>query len=268
MANQDETGAGKDVPPWLQPVPEAEEATGFFASKRNTAIAAGAAVGLIIVFVVAVFLLYEDAPQDGPRHIAADTAPVREKPDEAGGMEVENQDKSVLEIGDGVPATSRVEIGDQPEQPFDEIPDTPAAEPIDRPMTISDLAAAVLEEEAEQQADRAADQAPQQPTSTPAAAPTATQAATPASQDPAPAGQYMVQLGAYGTEAAAQAAWRALRSRFQSDLGTLEPSYVPVESGDRTLYRLRVGMLESRAAADGVCISLRSQQQACFVVSP
>lgn len=266
MTENNENGPAKDVPPWLQPVPEAEEEQSFFAANRNTLIAAGGAILVIAVFVAAIVFLYDEAPKGGPRHIAADAAPVREKPADPGGMDVPNQDKAVLEIGDGMPATSRVEIGEQPEQPVTDIPDEqPAVETEEKAPaqtnTIGDLAAAVLREEEQ---SRAADPAPAQTTE---AAPSGASQQASATQEPQ-AGEFRVQLGAYGSEQSARAAWRTLRGRFASQLGGLEATYVPVQSGDRTLYRLRVGMLASRAAADAVCISLRAQQQACFVVNP
>lgn len=264
MVNSDDTDANKDIPPWLQPVPEAEDRVNFLGSKRGRLIAAGVAVGLIAVFVAAIVFLYNDSPKEGPRHIAADAGPVRERPAEAGGMQVDHQDKAVLEIGDGAQTSTRVEIGAQPEQPVKEIPDIPADTAEDAAAgtdTIGDLAAAAVE--SEKPVDREAEKA----TAPPVQAPPAPSPAV--SQQPvATAGQYLVQLGAYGSEQSAATAWRTIKARFPRDLDSLEPSYVPVQSGDRTLYRLRVGMLASRASADAVCISLRTQQQACFVVNP
>lgn len=265
MADQDDTDAGKDVPPWLQPVPETEESGGFFAANRNTVIAAAVAVSLIVIFIAAIVFLYNDAPREGPRHIVAEDAPIRERPEEVGGMQVDHQDKGVLEIGDGTPVASQVQIGEQPEQPVKEIPDLPAESTAPSPDadTIGDLAEAALENE---QAPEVS--APESST----AATVATPAPTAVEETPAPqtatSGQFRVQLGAYGSEQSAATAWRTIRAQFINDLGGLEPVYVPVESGDRTLYRLRVGMLATRAAADAVCISLRTQQQACFVVNP
>ncbi len=260
----------KDVPPWLQPVPETEEAKGFFPLGRSTLIAAGVAVSLIIVFVAAIMFLYKDAPKEGPRHIVAEDSPIREKPLEAGGMQVDHQDKAVLEIGDGTPATSRVQIGEQPEQPVAEIPDLPVDAPtvVDTATdTIGDLAEAALESD-NSAAPAAEDSSPQTPVEPAPAEQKQSPAPATTPQPSASAGQYMVQLGAYGSEQSASTAWRGIRGKFLGDLGELEPAYIPVQSGDRTLYRLRVGVLETRAAADAVCISLRAQQQACFVVSP
>lgn len=264
MSDNDTAETNKDVPPWLQPVPETEDEGGLMSSGRAKLIAAGAAVGVVVVFVAAIVFLYRDTPNEAPRHIAADQSPVRERPDDAGGMQVDHQDKEVLQIGDGAPATARARIAPQPEQPVDEIPDRPAETETEQESAatdaIGDLAEAALEEE---QAD-----APMETNTQPAATEPAPQQAAAQSAAPASAGEFRVQLGAYGSEQSAETAWRTIRDRFSAELFSLTPIYVPVQSGDRTLYRLRVGMLETRAEADAVCISLRAQQQACFVVNP
>lgn len=273
MAETDNTEPTKDIPPWLQPVPETEDEGGMFSSGRMKLIAVGIAALVVIVFVAAIVVLYRDAPSEGPRHIAAETAPIRERPDEAGGLKVDHQDKAVLEIGDGTPATSRVQIGVQPEQPVKEIPDLPeetAAAVAESQDTIGDLAEAALDTAEKQAAPAPAPTQAQQsqPAQQPVATTPASEPVTESAEGQSAQDQYRVQLGAYGSEQSAATAWRVVRGKFQRELGDLSPVYVPVQSGDRTLYRLRVGMLATRAEADAVCIALRTQQQACFVINP
>lgn len=264
MSDSDNNDLNKDVPPWLQPVPETEEEGGGLSGGRARIAMVVGALAVVAVFAAAIAFLYPTSDEEAPRHIAADTSPIRERPEDAGGMQVDHQDKAVLEIGDGAPATSSVQIGSQPEQPVSEIPDLPETSPADEAEDkIGDLAEAALEEEAPvEEETRGLEPQVEEPV---AAAPQVTQ---PTDATTAPAGTYAVQLGAYGSEASAQTAWRTVRGKFPGELGDLSPIYVPVESGDRTLYRLRVGMLADRAAADAVCIALRAQQQACFVVNP
>jgi len=255
MVDSDDTSASKDVPPWLQPVPEDEGDSSFFAANKKTIITASIAALLLAVFAGAIVVLYQDAPDGEPRRVTADAGPVKERPAEAGGMEVDHQDKAVLEIGDGATAKPSIQIGAQPEQPVAEIPDIPADKPVEQAKTedaIGDIAEAATK---------------------PAAVPVAPTPALPVSETPEPSasaasqavGAFRVQLGAYGSETSAATAWRALRGKFPRQLGDLEPTYVPVQSGDRTLYRLRVGPIDTRSRADEVCISLRAQDQACFV---
>lgn len=258
MVDSDDTSTDKDVPPWLQPVPEEDDSVGFFAANRKTIIMAGIAAVLIAVFVGAIAVLYQDAPTDGPRRVVADAGPIKERPDEAGGMQVDHQDKAVLEIGDGATAKASIEIGEQPEQPVTEIPDLPADNADD---AIGDLAEAATQQESAPIAPKPEPKAVEKP------AETAVQTTPPATAATAPAsaGSFRVQLGAYGSETSAATSWRSLKGKFPRQLGDLEPVFVPVQSGDRTLYRLRVGPVDTRAKADEICISLRAQDQACFV---
>ena len=76
-------------------------------------------------------------------------------------------------------------------------------------------------------------------------------------------GKWRVQLGAYGSPAAAQGQWSTL-SRKIGALGGLQPSY---EAAGK-FTRLRVGPLANRAAADRLCASARAAGAACFVVAP
>lgn len=96
------------------------------------------------------------------------------------------------------------------------------------------------------------DEAAQPQPAAPAAAPPPAQAAGPGGT---------VQLGAFSSQAAANNAWRALSGRF-SYLAPLRHSVIPVETGGRTLYRLRAS---GEGAAD-VCRRLRLAGEDCAVI--
>ena len=261
MVDSDDTSINKDVPPWLQPVPEGDDDTSFFAANRKTVIAAGVAAVLIAGFAGAIVVMYQDAPRDGPIHVAADAGPVKERPADAGGLQVDHQDKAVLEIGDGAKAKPRIEIGEQPEQPVAKIPEQ-SANRADAPKKTQDAIGDIAEAVTKPAPTPAASAVQENPVEqTPAAEP------APMVEDSTAdaAGGFRVQLGAYGSETSAETAWRALKDKFQRQLGDMDAVYIPVQSGDRTLYRLRVGPIASRPRADEICIHLRSQDQACFV---
>jgi hypothetical protein len=74
-------------------------------------------------------------------------------------------------------------------------------------------------------------------------------------------GHWRVQLGAYGSPAAARGAWSAL-SRRVGALAGLQPSYE--QAGKFT--RLRAGPLDSKSAADRLCAAAKAAGQACFPV--
>lgn len=84
-------------------------------------------------------------------------------------------------------------------------------------------------------------------------------AAVPA-PEPASGGS-MVQLGAFSSQAKANAAWKTLSGRF-SFLSGLTQSVVPVQSGDKTLYRLRA----SGGNAGDVCRRLKTAGESCSVI--
>jgi hypothetical protein len=74
----------------------------------------------------------------------------------------------------------------------------------------------------------------------------------------------VLQLGAYGNENQAEAAWRTLSSRFPAVAG-LQKMLTPYQSGGRRGVRLRAGAA-SVGAAEQVCRQLQAVDQNCFVV--
>ncbi|WP_417450260.1 SPOR domain-containing protein [Kordiimonas sp.] len=259
--DQDRLSAEKDIPPWLQPVPEEEEATGLF-SGRKMWVMAGVAVTVVALFVAVIFALYDGGAVEPPRHIVADTSPIREKPAEPGGMDVPYQDKQVFERANGdVLPSGEVKLAPQPEEPLEALPEDPASSG----DPIGDIVAEVTESKPAPEVQKS------EPAPVKKAEVSKPKAAAPAKAPPAkatPAKAFMVQLGAYGSAEKAENAWRTIRGKYSNFLSGLSPSYEPVNAGGRTLYRLRVGPLETRAAADEVCLGLRAQQQACIVVNP
>ncbi|HEV2078840.1 MAG TPA: SPOR domain-containing protein [Allosphingosinicella sp.] len=79
---------------------------------------------------------------------------------------------------------------------------------------------------------------------------------------PAQAGDSSIQLGAFSSQAAAEAAWKALSGRFKY-LEPLTHSIVPVQMGDRTLYRLRAGGPD----AAGICGRLQVAGEDCVTLN-
>jgi cell division septation protein DedD len=95
-----------------------------------------------------------------------------------------------------------------------------------------------------------------------------------ASQTPQPSTQaiatasvdsYAVQLGAFGSEATADAEWDRLQAQFGTELGGLEPRIVAATTPAGRLYRLQVPT-DDEAQARAICASLKQQWQACMAV--
>lgn len=87
-----------------------------------------------------------------------------------------------------------------------------------------------------------------------------TPAPAPAPAAPAASGP-TIQLGAFSSQAGANRAWTALSGRFRY-LAPLTHSVVPVQSGGRTLYRLRAAGPD----AAGICRRLKIAGEDCALV--
>lgn len=82
----------------------------------------------------------------------------------------------------------------------------------------------------------------------------------------APTG-YGVQLGAFGSESAANNEWQQLKSRFVEQLQGLTPRIVAANTATGTLFRLQA-QVPDEAHARSLCDMLRQQAQACVPVLP
>lgn len=113
------------------------------------------------------------------------------------------------------------------------------------------------------------------PAATTPAAPTrlASAAPAPAAAPPAPAtaavragtGDFVVQLGAPGSEAEARATFAALQRKYPQQLGGQAPIVRKTElAGGKTVFRLRVGPY-SREDATSMCTALQAAGGQCFI---
>lgn len=93
--------------------------------------------------------------------------------------------------------------------------------------------------------------------------PAAPPAPKPASKAAAASAGWKVQLGAFGSEAGAQTAWKALSGKSPA-IAALSPSYVPAGK----VYRLQAGPFPTRAVADKTCAAAKAAGSPCFPVAP
>ncbi len=100
-----------------------------------------------------------------------------------------------------------------------------------------------------------------------ALAPAATPApATPAAATPAPSGAYVLQIGAFKSQAEADAAWRAYRGKHAALLTGYSPDVRQVELGEKgTWYRLRIAGFNDREVASALCDRLKADGGGCFL---
>lgn len=94
--------------------------------------------------------------------------------------------------------------------------------------------------------------------------------AAPAAQEVDPAliapGTRLVQLGDFGTEAEAAAAWGDLSLRFGDFLGPKARVIEPMQSGAETRYRLRAYGFDDFTEARNFCAALLAEQAECIPV--
>ena len=217
----------EDRLPWLEAVDSDDD---------SESVSSGKLIGFMLAGLVAIGLIVggvwwlrnqKPEPQGDGTLIAAQQGEYKVKPDAPGGMKVEGQGDSAFAASEGAEANGKVDIAALPEAP---VAGTKAA----------------------------ANTAPK-----PAAAKPAVTAAVPPSGGKltAPgAGGTLIQLGAYNSEATANAAWRALAAKNPT-LAKLSKSVAAASVGGKTYYRLRANA-GSPANAAAMC----GQVGNCMVV--
>jgi cell division protein FtsN len=72
---------------------------------------------------------------------------------------------------------------------------------------------------------------------------------------------WRVQLGAFGKQAQAEAAWTEIKTKQKTAVGTAKPIYEPGTS----IIKLQMGPYKTRDAAKDACAKLAFAGRACFV---
>ena len=79
----------------------------------------------------------------------------------------------------------------------------------------------------------------------------------------------MLQIGAYESEALADAAWKAFRARHAAATAGLGPDIQRADLGDKGVwFRLRVGPFADKASAGATCEKLKAEGAGCFAAAP
>lgn len=219
--NDRATAGDHEALPWLEPVDDEDQPRGVSARKM---LAALLMVG-IAVAIIAVTLFYLGRQSGGsgpPELIRAEAGPYKVRPDDPGGLDVAGDSGTAFATGAGEDRDAQLDIGKLTEPP----PPPPAAEGAPKPPPPP---------------EPKPEPKPEVPTTPGAPGPT-------------------VQLGAYGSTAKAETAWRMLSSRFPA-VGALTKQIVPYSGG----YRLRAGA-GSAAEAKAACAAVTAGGENCFVV--
>lgn len=208
-------------------------------------------LGTVLLLVIAVLLLkfYQPGTRDRqtPPRITAENTPFKVKPDDAGGMQVPDQDREVFEVMDGkTPDEVVTEL---------KVPETP----IELPKRTEPRANIQVDPPAGRQtpttSEPVVDVKPRVVTR-----PTITSPRTGTSE-------YVVQVASVRSQADAEAVWRKLESRFSNVLNSgLYADIKRVDLAEKGIYfRTRVAGLADREAAKSLCDTFKASNQACYV---
>lgn len=232
----------EDRLPWLETV-EPDEKDGPPIGRVIALVVLG--LGVLAAIIFGIYKLQQPRAVGGDGQlIAAQEGDYKVKPDDPGGLKVKGEGDSAIATSAGKGAgNGAIDLNAVPERPVD---GTRAA--------------------AKAKADAAGHNAVAQvPASGGKLVATAPITASRGGAAGAAAGGSLVQLGAYPSEASANAAWNTFSKRF-SYIAPLGKSVQPVATGGRTLYRLRVNAGSANQAAD-ICGRLRVAGETCFVAS-
>lgn len=88
----------------------------------------------------------------------------------------------------------------------------------------------------------------------------------PVAVTPAAAGSYVLQIGAFKSQAEADTAWRAYRGKHAALLTGYSPDVRQVDLGEKgTWYRLRIAGFNDREVASALCDRLKADGGGCFL---
>ncbi|WP_417479928.1 SPOR domain-containing protein [Maricaulis maris] len=235
------------------------------------------ALAAFVLFLGVVWSAYNqglrDSGRDGAPRLVPNEEPYRERPVDPGGAETPDTELEVYDrlTGDGA-ADDTVSLRPAPEEPLEDSGrPTLRVEQVD-----ADAAADTQPQDTPIETDTLPDatprQAPQRPVREPDPAPDPVVAAP---EPAAPSGQvtgvdltgsWVVQIASFRTEADAEAAWVAFRTRFSDISSGMAPDVASVEiEGRGTYHRLRIAAFGDRGDAVSFCSTLQSRGQDCLV---
>lgn len=239
----------RDRLPWLEPAGDEEEVEAVSPAKIVGLVVLGLALlGLIVGG--GYWLKNRDAGSAGngdAKLIAAQSASYKIPANASDAKEFDGEGDAAFEASEGGEATGRIDASKVPEAPRTDL----KAEPKKKT------------EEATKPAATAAKPTVTAAVKTVAADPKkATSTSSSASADSS--GAPRIQIGAFGSKELAESVWKKLSSRFDY-VAALSHNVEPVETGGKTLYRLRA-TVGSVADAGTTCGKLRVAGENCMVV--
>ncbi|MDF1733890.1 MAG: SPOR domain-containing protein [Minwuia sp.] len=240
----------------------------------------------LAAFVVVMWFVFQEDQADG--RIGSGTAipvvrapdgPDRQRPENPGGAEVPDRDKSVFETFNKVEDERTETVERLLPPPESALPETvPPARPEGDGQQVIDVAErpepvpppAETEAAVPAPAPAPVERAKPEPARTIAdlvarTEPKAAEVPAPKVAAVAPSGEWQVQLAAFRDEPSANEAWDSLQKKFPDRLASLKPTIIRADLGDRGIYfRLRTGDFASKQEADTFCQALAAKGQGCI----
>lgn len=232
---------------------------------------------VLAAFGAVVWLAYQKGVQQGhaeaPRVIAAESGPAKVAPDDAGGTPTPNTGLKIYQQ----PAPSDADASNDTAPPSNDAmkpAETPPVQATPAPPPPKPQAAVMAPVQAPVAKPVVATPPPKPvpvqtataapPPPKPAPAPVQPAVEAPAAT-PAPAGSGLLQIGAYKSEAEANAAWAAYKHKHSSLLGDLSSDVKQVDLGAKgTWYRLRI-VAGSKSDAGALCTKLKAEGGDCLL---
>jgi SPOR domain len=209
--------------PWLEAVEDEDEPPAVSARKMLAALVL-VLLGVAIVAATLFWLGRQDTGSGPPQLIKAEPGPYKVRPDNPGGLDVAGESGTAYATGAGEDNDAQLDVSKMAEAPPPPVEETKRLPP-------NETKEPVVAE-------------PPKPAPTPGAS---------------GAKGTVIQLGAYGSTAKAETAWRLLSSRFPPVAG-LTKVIVPYSGG----YRLRASA-GSPAEAQSACRAVVAGGENCFV---
>lgn len=237
------------------------------------------AIGVLLVFGAVVWNTYRQGVRSngaGLPSVIADAQPYKRIPEERGGLEVRDTDKRFydqMDASERVPDLANLDNDGgsdllQGGPPIDLRPnddDMDGADPDNgMPNSVADEVAELADLS---RPDREIESAALEPM-------TITRAPPPPPRDLSPqfafsdSGQYLVQVAAFRSEDAAEAAWRKSAAEHPDLYRGAGKRIQRADLGAKgVFYRLRVGGFSQKTEADAFCDALKAQGDNCIVVT-
>jgi len=233
-------------------------------------------IGLVMIgaFISVVWIAYQQGMKRNPENLASTTPYVAAEPEP---IKIENaedgepvEDREVYDVFDGEEPEPVTVLAEGPEEPVDRGADDPIGEIAAHAEETTQEASEEIESRIasleEEDAANLDDRAGEATTETPATVATAVSAAAGDVVGSALSGSHVVQVGAFRSNAEAQAYFARMQSKLADQLEGKSFDVERADLGDRGVYhRLRLGPFASADAAKRYCAELKARGQDCLI---